>query len=1116
MLCTSCGADNPSDARFCAQCGAKQSRDCPACGTPALASARFCTTCGAGLADDTAGTASPAAESEDTAERRQVTVMFCDIVGSTTLSTQMDPEDLREIQRAYRDCCTSTIRAYEGFVARYMGDGVLAYFGYPRAHEDDAIRAVRAALEIATRVPALVGRAETREGGAPLAVRVGIATGPVVIGELVGEGVSLEHDVVGETPNLAARLQGVAAANEVVIGAGTRQLLGTTFELVNMGALTLKGFDQPVRAWRVTGTASARSRFEASRPGVFAPFVGRSNELDLVADRWRRALDGDGQLIVLTGEPGIGKSRIAMMTREHVAASQPITISCQCSPYHQTSALYPVIEHLIRAAGIEPGEAPDAQLDKLEHLLGIDKDPDAVDMALFASLLSIPGDDRYPPVNLAPDALRDRTLESIQRAVESIARRRPLFFLVEDIHWSDPTTLELVNSLVDQVRGWRCLLMLTTRPPFSPPWVGEAHISIVTLNRLDRHQCEAMVESLTGGRRLPDEIMAQITMKTDGVPLFVEELTRTILDSGLVKALGDEYVLNGPLQTFAIPTTLQDSLMARLDQVDEARAVAQLGAVIGREFPRSLLAAVSDQPPAKVDVLLDRLISSGLLFQRGAGSRMTYVFKHALVRDAAYNSLLKTRRHALHGQIAQALRDHFPALVASRPELIARHYADAGLDRESLDYWGKAAALAMSRSACLEAISHLEQGLACLVRIGTHDDTAEREMELRIEMAGCLRVVDRMDEAFDMLDTAQRIGERFGLASLLARTHHQRGNLNFPLARFDACLEEHRTALEYARAANSVKQEVQALGGLGDANYLVGRMRTAKTDFSRSFELAEINGFGKTAAADRSMIGFTRSYLLELREAMDDGIAAVELAVAAENPRAEMLGWQLRGQCNFQLGEYEQGIGDLERCMAVAQRLGARRFEAQAGLFVALCHHALGHSREALAALEVAEDIGRRFGRAFALPGALGGAALVNSDAARRDKALSEGEAILAEGAVSHSHFWFSATAIEACLTYGEWERMTHYADRLEDFDRNEPLEWSCFLVDRARALARWGRGERDESTASCLSRLRRQAADCGMLAYVGAIDRALGSSPGIEADDAPDRPPRTPGGDPG
>jgi class 3 adenylate cyclase len=569
------------------------------------------------------------------AERRQLTVMFCDLVGSTELSARLDPEDLREVIAAYHRAVANVVRSFDGFVAKYMGDGVLIYFGYPRAHEDDAERAVRAGLACID----AVGRLDVKS--VKLQARAGIATGLVVVGDLIDEGSAQEQTVVGETPNLAARLQALAEPEAVVIAASTRRLLGDLFEYRDLGAVEVKGIAMLVPAWQVLRPSAVASRFEALRGAALAPLVGRDEEIDLLLRRWARAKTGDGQGVLISGEPGIGKSRISAELEGRLHAEPHIRVRYFCSPYHQDSAFYPFVDQLGRASGFVPDDPPAARLEKLEALLAPAAPPDE-DVAFIADLLSLPTPGRHALPNLSPQRKKERTLEALIRQLEGLARQQPVLMVFEDAHWVDPTSRELLDLTIERIRNLPVLLIVTFRPEFQPPWTGLPQVTMITLSRLDSRERSALVAQIAGGKALPDEVVDRIVDRTDGVPLFIEELTKSVLESGV------------PL--VGIPTTLHDSLMARLDRLASVRAVAQIGAAIGRQFPYVLLRAVSDLPEDELRAALARLVTSELVFQRGAPPDAVYTFKHALVQDAAYSSLLRSSRQQFHAQIAAGWR----------------------------------------------------------------------------------------------------------------------------------------------------------------------------------------------------------------------------------------------------------------------------------------------------------------------------------------------------------------------------------------------------------------------------------------------------------------------------
>ena len=603
-----------------------------------------------------------------------------------------------------------------------MATGFSATFGFPRAHEDDAARAVHAALDITE----AVGRLQTR-AREKLAVRIGIATGLVVAGDIVGQGAAQEQVVVGDTPNLAARLQGLADAGGVVVSAATRRLIGDRFRLKDLGRHAVKGLAEPVEAYAALGVSQSESRFDAAHSARLTGFVGREAESAELIARQRRAWGGEGQTVLISGEAGIGKSRLSAWLAEQVADTAHTRLRYQCSPYHRDSALHPFAQQFERAAGIAPQESPEAKLDKLEKVLGLATERMNEVVPLIASMLSIPLGTRYPALTVSPAQQRRLTLSALLDRMEGLAARKPLLILFEDAHWADATSLEVLDLVIERVRRLPILLLITFRPEFEAPWSAMPDVATMTLGRLDRVQAETLVERVAGGRKLPAEVLAQIVAKTDGVPLFVEELTKNVLESGLLIEEPDRYRLDGPLPPLAIPSTLQDSLMARLDRLAAVKEIAQIGAAIGREFAYALLGAVVGRDEPTLRSALAQLEDSELVFRLGAPPDARYAFKHALVQDTAYESLLKSRRQILHRKIADTLREQFPDIVEAEPELLAHHFTQAGLTAPAIEYWGKAGDLALRRSAFKEAIAHLGKAIEMTEALaGAGDADADR------------------------------------------------------------------------------------------------------------------------------------------------------------------------------------------------------------------------------------------------------------------------------------------------------------------------------------------------------------------------------------------------------
>jgi class 3 adenylate cyclase/tetratricopeptide (TPR) repeat protein len=747
--------------------------------------------------------------------------MFCDLVGSTALAAQIDPEDLREIIGAFQRCVTETVTRHGGFVARYMGDGALIYFGYPEAHEDDAERAVRAGLSAV----GAVSRLELPGDFTPH-VRIGIATGLVVVGDIVGVGGAPERDVAGETPNMAARLQALAEPDSVVIAASTHRLTGGLFEYRDLGSVAAKGFPEPVRAWRVLRESGAESRFEALHAAtVLSPLIGREEELDLLLRRWRKAKDDGGRAVLLSGEPGVGKSRLATALAEHLQAEPHIQLRYFCAPHYTDSALRPIVLQLARAAGFDADDPPSAKWAKLAAMLARTATP-TIDVALLAHLLSLPPDERRPLPDLTPQRRKELTFEALVRQLEALAGKRPVLMVFEDVHWIDPSSRELLDLVVDRVRRWPVLLLVTFRPEFAPPWTGLSHVTFLALNRLGRREGAALIERLTGGRPLPPAVVEQIVDRTDGVPLFVEELTKTVLESGLLRESGRSYVLGGPLPPLAIPTTLQASLMARLDRLATVKDIAQTAAVIGREFSHALVAAVAALPDADLCRGLDQLVEAGLIFRRGTPPDASYLFKHALVQDAAYGSLLKSRRQQLHQRIAQVLEANFPHAADAEPEVLARHYAEAGLVEQAIDKWEAAGHKAMARSAQIEAAAHLREAVRLVRSLAETGERRARELALLLPLgqAAFASVGGGAPETEAIFTRAKELARDIGDREAFCRAVYGL-NVNFTLSgRFDESLSLGAEARTFADGDGSVLARVVAERVLGTAHYHRGEL----------------------------------------------------------------------------------------------------------------------------------------------------------------------------------------------------------------------------------------------------------------------------------------------------
>ncbi len=827
--------------------------------------------------------ATPRADPRE-AERRQLTVMFCDLVGSTELATKLDAEDFRDVIKAFHEACAEVVARFDGYLAKYLGDGLLVYFGYPLAHEDDAERAVHSGLGIVKALSALEPRP-----GIVLAARIGVATGHVVAGDLVGERISDERAVLGAIPNLAARLQGAAEPNSVMVSDTTRQLAGGVFAYQDLGVEQLKGIAEPVQLWRVDSERALESRFEAQH-GLLTEFVGREHEIGLLLDRWAQAKAGEGQVVLLSGEAGIGKSRIAQMLHRRLEGEPFAQLRYQCSPHHTNSALHPVIRQLELAAGFAPDDTAEQRLDKLAALLG--QSIEALDeaMPLFAALLSIPIDDRYPVLDTPPQQQKEKTLTALAEHLVGLGAKESVFVLFEDAQWIDPTTEELIELIVERVRDLPILVVVTYRSDYSPPWQVDSHVTALTLNRLTGRQSAAIVAALTSGRALPAEVLDRIVARSDGVPLFVEELTKSVLEADDLTAHADTYELTTPLPELAIPASVQDALTARLDRLASAKETAQTAAAIGREFSHELLAAVTPLPQKDLRAALDRLFQSGLIFRRGSPSNPTYFFKHALVRDAAYHSVLKSKRQEIHRNIAETLENRFPQTSETQPELTAHHFTEAGLAERAIAYWHQAGRRASGRSANREAVGHLTKGLEVLRKIPATPDRTRQELALQIALGGPLQALkgQAASETAEAFRRARALCEQLGDSEQLPAVLHGLHAFHIVRGELRAAMDLAEECYHIARQEEDGAQIAATHFELGCVAFHLAKLTSARDHFEKAVHLHDPTpGAPGVLPAGVDLGVFGKSYLSHVLWYLGYPDQAVEWSQAAAADAAE-------------------------------------------------------------------------------------------------------------------------------------------------------------------------------------------------------------------------------------
>src|SRR6202048_3196729 len=899
----------------------------------------------------------------DSAERRPLTVMFCDLVGSSALSARLDPEDLRAVIGAYHACIAEVIARNEGVIARYMGDGVLAYFGYPQAHEDDAEQATRAGLALVDAVANL-----QTDIGAKLQVRVGIATGMVVVGDLTGEGAAKEQAVIGETPNLAARLQALAEPDTVLISESTHRLTEGHFEYRNLGPVALKGWAEPVPVWQVLGTSGVESRFEAQHKTPLTPLIGRDEEIEMLLRRWRHAAQAEGCVVVLTGQPGIGKSHIAQALQERLQAEPHIRLRYFCSAHHTNSALYPFIGQLERAARFERSDAPAEKFAKLEALLAQSRSDADYTLPLLASLLSLPPSDRYRLPDLPPQKRKEMTLAALLAQLNGLAAQQPVFILFEDVHWADPTSLELLTLVLERVARLRVLLLITARPEFTQPWPGHAHVTTVSLTRLSSDDGADLIDGVTAGKTLPEEVVNQILARTDGVPLFVEELTKTVLETGLLEEQEGHYVLNRPLPSMAIPSTLHASLMARLDRLAPVREVAQIGAVVGREFSYELLSAVAGLPNEALEEALAQLVRSELVFCRGQLPQAVYTFKHALVRDAAYSGLLKSRRAALHATIADAFEQRFPEIVEAQPETLAHHLTEAGLFEKAEAYWLQAGKKAAVRSAHLEAIAHLERGIETLSHLPEGGRKDRLELDVQFALGTCLIATQgpASNKAMATFARARELCERLGghpeqlqVMFWLTTASVIRGEL--PLAQETIAALLHLAEARGDRPAllNAMRGQAMIrlfMGHLTGAHEVIKRAVEAFDASSEEDRLAARAAGQDAGVADLALMSWALWLLGQADTAMTRIGGAIQRADTTSHPHSQAYACYYASILHALRGELVTAQRYAELCIALSEEHGFRQWRGLAHAIRGICVTLRDPSSSALEAIRLALD----------------------------------------------------------------------------------------------------------------------------------------------------------------
>jgi class 3 adenylate cyclase/tetratricopeptide (TPR) repeat protein len=983
--------------------------------------------CGdSGAVDDrsTPAAAQPAPRPE--AERRQLTVMFCDLVDSTALSGRIDPEDLQVVIRAYQETCARVTARYGGYVAKYMGDGILVYFGYPQAHENDCERAVRAGLDIVEAI-ADIGSSSPFARGLLLSVRVGISTGPVVVGDIVGEGAAEEASVIGETPNVAARLQELAQPNQVVIGPLTRQLIGDAFALEDLGERLLKGIAQPVHAWHVGRERNVESASEARRAEGGSPLVGRQEELGLLLRAWEASKNGHGQVVFIQGEAGIGKSRLvaALRAKAKETSEGHAVIVMQCSPFHSSSTLHPVIEYLKHILDWKEQDAPEQRLSKLEAALSAQNLPLAEVMPLVAELMSLPlPEGRYSPLRLSAQELRERTLDALAGWLFGESETRAVLCIWEDVHWADPTTLELLALCIEQSPTVAMMNVLTFRSGFTPPWPVRSHMLPITLNRLERPEVEAMIRQQAGGKPLPAEVVDYIVDKADGVPLYVEELSKAILEADFLREEQDRYVLTGSLSSVSIPATLQDLLMARLDRLPTVREVAQIGSILGREFAYEMIQAIAAHDELTLQNGLDQLVQAELLYQRGRRPHARYTFKHALVQDAAYHSLLKRTRRYYHQQVGELLERRYPEITQSQPNLVAQHYVKAENDAKAVEYLTRSADKAAGLYAHAEAVTTLKAALFHAERL-TSEDRDRCALEIVLRLAESLHFLGRRQELVEILLQQQARLDRLADASLAGKFYFW----------------------------------------LGFAHSFLGHRAEAERTLGRALQEATRAGDGAVCGRIHRALAMECTFSGQpLEKAVDHGREAV--ALLEQNKDEFWLAQALfaLSYASYYRGDFDSALDAAARLNVLGETAGSRRARANAVMMIGLCLATRGDWAEGIEAEQRALDLSPDDFETAWILACLGKAYAEGGDAAQAVPVLEQAVELADRVRSLQFRCWFRTILGDAYVLNGDFDKARLVARKA--LDGSNEIRFLLGVGWSKQVLGRIARAEGDTMEA--------------------------------------------------